>query len=82
MNTPSFKNESNITFPNFQAMLTVHAMACRELWKDRPSPSRLMELVDIISKCEQKAPLLREFREEVPDINEVVQEAFAFANID
>lgn len=82
MSNTTYNNESNVDLPNFEEILTAHALCCRELLNTTPSPRRLLELAQNINTYERSMPLLREFREEVPHINFVVQEAFAFANLD
>lgn len=82
MPAEGFKNVMDGFDPYFMAYSNVHATACRELLKKQPSPSRCAELADVISRCEGRFGLLREFRQTQPELNRMVEDLLALHNKD
>lgn len=71
--TPKFKNTQDLFHPHIHSFVVIHGNACRELVKEYPSYSREQELLDVILDCEEKFPILREFRQSAPEIDRPIQ---------
>lgn len=69
-----FKNVMDGFHPEFHTHSQMHATACNFILKGEATPEQMRKLSEIVQTCEAKFPLLREFRETCPDLNDAIND--------
>ena len=70
-----FKNIADGFHPQFREYSEMHAGACRKMRNmETPDIATMRKCAEIIRACESKFPLLREFRQAVPEVDEMVED--------